>query len=153
ALLCSVSYLAHGLADPQRGADSLSAWELVIAGSAAVGGHLLLFGAAGGFMALLLRVTRRAALSAWYGWFGGALAVAMIFAVLLRGSVFGALMLSDLRAFALSAAFSVTLVTFWLALMAEGLYARGSDRELVLLPVRPRARTRWIPLALAAAAL
>jgi hypothetical protein len=153
ALIASVLYLAHGLADPQRGADSLSAWELVIAGSAAVGGHLLLFCAAGGFMALLLRVTRRAALSAWYGWLGGALAVAMILAVLLRGSVFGALMLSDLRAFTLSAAFSITLVTFWLAVMAERLYGRASDRELVLLPIRPRARTRWIPLALAAAAL
>jgi arylsulfatase A-like enzyme len=152
-LLCSLLYLAHGLADPQRGADSLSAWELVIAGSAAVGGHLLLFCAAGGVMALLLRVTRRAALSAWYGWLGGALAAAAIFAVLLRGSLFGALMLSELRAFTLSAAFSVTLVTFWLALMAERLYARGSDRELVLLPVRPRSRTRWIPLMAAAAAL
>jgi arylsulfatase A-like enzyme len=153
ALLCSVLYLAHALADPQRGAESLSAWELVIAGAAAVGGHLVLFCAAGGFMALLLRVTRRAALSAWYGWLGGALAVSLIFAVLLRGSVFGALMLGDARAFMLSAALSVTLVTFWLALMAERLYSRGSDRELLLLPLRPRSRTRWISLVLSAAAL
>jgi hypothetical protein len=153
ALLCSVLYLAPGLADPHRGADSLRAWELVVAGAAAVGGHLLLFCAAGGVMAVLLRVTRRAALPAWYGWIGGALAVAAILAVLLRGSVLSALMLSELRASVLAVVFSVTLVTFWLALMAERLYVRRSDRELVLLPVRPGARTRWVSLALGVAAL
>jgi hypothetical protein len=152
ALLSSCAYTAHSAAGRQT--EVLHWREVVVAGGATIVAHVAVFAIAIGAAAALRAIGRRRRWPAWYAWLGTSACLAVLLAALVRRTLVIALMLGVGRATVIAITLGVTIVTFWLGLVVDFIGAAGADdRELRILPIRPRDRAQWLPLVLSAAAL
>jgi len=152
ALVSSCAYTAHSAAGRQTAA--LHWREVVFAGGVTVAGHVAVFAIAVGTAAALGAIGRRGKWPAWYAWLGTGACLALLLAALVRRTLVIALMLGVGRATAIAVAIGVTTVAFWLGLVADLVVAAPAEqRELRIVPVRPRDHAQWPALLVSAAVL
>jgi arylsulfatase A-like enzyme len=152
ALLSSCAYIAHSAAGRQT---SVLHWrEVIVAGGAALAGHVGVFAVAIGSAAALRAIGRRNQWPAWYAWLGTSACLAALMAALVRRTLVIALMLGDGRATVIAVVLAATIVTFWLGLIVDSIAAApAAEQELKLLPIRPRHHAQWLPLLVSAGVL
>jgi hypothetical protein len=152
ALVSSCAYTAHSAAGRQI--EALHWREVIFAGAVTIAGHVAVFATAVGAAAALGAIGRRRRWPAWYAWLGTSVCLALLLAALVRRTLVIALMLDIGRATVIAVALGVTTVAFWLGLLVDFVGAApADDRQLRIVPIRPRDHAQWLPLLLSAAAL
>ena len=152
-LIAWVIYLAIGISALRHARDPLQIRELLFAGAVSLAGHLVVFLAPAGAIALVGVLGRRWRWRPGVEWLAGGVCLTVALALVIRRIALSALLMDDRYALFVSLAASIASTLFWMALMARWQASTGTDVELSLFPVSPGPDAQWGALVGSAALL
>ena len=154
-LIAWVIYLAIGISALRHARDPLQIRDLLFAGAVSLAGHLVVFLAPAGAIALVGVLGRRWRWRPGVEWLAGGVCLTVALALVIRRIALSALLMDDRYALLVSLTASIASTLFWMALMARWHASTGTadDIELSMFPVSPGPDAQWGALVVSAALL